>query len=477
MHPRSGRRVRIVDDESKRGAARWSSAPGERRRDVRAVAGVFDRDRRSFFERRAGERERHTSPLMPRRCKREQDDEDAVLRRGRVPHERNIKPKTRGRGLHPGLDWSGRSGRRHFGRDLLHSTERRRSAGGDPVRRLSENGQAALKARGIGCISAAWTIPKRSRTRRSAMPRVPRHPRGLLVAVLLLGSLLLAGVLALQAHTNFLYHRATAERVLRDYARLAASRFALRTGSNLYYMAAWPPMEALSRAKAGTPGTPLPSPEQLEPGLQPYAVDFLKLARYTLRLDLATGRLETSGDAPSAAARRWLLDGLPAHARSVYQPKEHLAVIVEQVGGLRHAVIYTVKEKAGAPSTLVGVDVDPKAFEPFYTMGAEKQPLLPRPLTGGIVFDSMVSVIVTEANGAELYRSPVQYPATFSARDTVEAMMGGMQVHVALRPEMASKLVIGGLPRSRLPVLLGVLARSEERRVGKECRSRWSPRQ
>ena len=168
------------------------------------------------------------------------------------------------------------------------------------------------------------------------MPRVPRHPRGLLVAVLLLGSLLLAGVLALQAHTNFLYHRATAERVLRDYARLAASRFALRTGSNLYYMAAWPPMEALSRAKAGTPGTPLPSPEQLEPGLQPYAVDFLKLARYTLRLDLATGRLETSGDAPSAAARRWLLDGLPAHARSVYQPKEHLAVIVEQVGGDLH---------------------------------------------------------------------------------------------------------------------------------------------
>jgi len=104
------------------------------------------------------------------------------------------------------------------------------------------------------------------------------------------------------------------------------------------------------------------------------------------------------------------------------------------------------------------VDVDPKAFEPFYTMGAEKQPLLPRPLTGGIVFDSMVSVIVTEADGAELYRSPVQYPATFSARDTVEAMMGGMQVEVALRPEMASKLVIGGLPRSRLPVLLGVLA-------------------
>src|SRR5207244_712328 len=53
--------------------------------------------------------------------------------------------------------------------------------------------------------------------------------------------------------------------------------------------------------------------------------------------------------------------------------------------------------------------------------------------------------------------SPVQYAATFSARDTVEVMMGGMQVAVALRPELASKLVIGGLPRSRLPLLLGAL--------------------
>src|SRR5213083_2408367 len=119
--------------------------------------------------------------------------------------------------------------------------------------------------------------------------------------------------------------------------------------------------------------------------------------------------------------------------------------------------MYTGMEKAGVQRTLVGVDVDPKAFEPFYTMGAEKQPLLPRPLTGGVVFDSLMSVVVTSADGAKLYHSPVQYAATFSARDTVEAMMGGMQVAVALRPELASQLVIGGLPRSRLPLLLGAL--------------------
>src|SRR5437762_8132933 len=132
-------------------------------------------------------------------------------------------------------------------------------------------------------------------------------------------------------------------------------------------------------------------------------------------------------------------------------------MIVAQVAGEPHAVMYTGMEKAGALRTIVGFDVDPKAFEPFYTMVAEKQPLLLRPLTGGVVFDSLMSVVVTSADGAKLYHSAVQYAATFSARDIVEAMMGGMQVAVALRPELASKLVIGGLPQSRLPLLLGAL--------------------
>ena len=55
----------------------------------------------------------------------------------------------------------------------------------------------------------------------STVSRPPR-PRALFVAALLLLTLALAGAIALQAYRNFLGHRATAERVLRDYARLAA---------------------------------------------------------------------------------------------------------------------------------------------------------------------------------------------------------------------------------------------------------------
>jgi signal transduction histidine kinase len=47
----------------------------------------------------------------------------------------------------------------------------------------------------------------------------------------------------------------------------------------------------------------------------------------------------------------------------------------------------------------------------------------------------------------------------FAARDSFqEPMMGRLQVQVALRPDMAPKLVIGGMPRSNLPMLLWLLA-------------------
>ena len=292
----------------------------------------------------------------------------------------------------------------------------------------------------------------------ASRPRPPR-PRALFVAALLLLTLVLAGVLALQAHRTFLDHRATAERVLRDNARLAAARFAQRVGMELYYSTFWPTVEALSHAKAGAPGTPLPSPTKLAVGLDSTAAHFLKRARYSFRFDLATRRLETAGGAPAPAARRWLLDTLPRHVHAVYDPKERLAAIVRTVDGAQRAIVYTVaKDKAGGPGTVLGVDGDPAAFGAVYTMGEEKFPLLPRPLTGGVIYDSLGSAIVTDVDGIELYRSPVQYEPTFAARDSVEAMMGAMPVHVALRPDMAPKLIIGGMPRDQRPRLLILLA-------------------
>ena len=181
------------------------------------------------------------------------------------------------------------------------------------------------------------------------------RPRALFVAALLLLTLVLAGALAVQAHRTFLDHQATAERVLRDNAHLAAARFAQRVSRELYYMAFWPAVDALTRAKAGTPGAPLPSPAALAVGLDSVAAHFVKQARYTFRYDLKTKRLETAGAAPSKAAGRWLADTLPAHMQAMYDPKEHLAAIVRTVDGVQRAVVYTVvKNKTGGPESWSG---------------------------------------------------------------------------------------------------------------------------
>ena len=287
----------------------------------------------------------------------------------------------------------------------------------------------------------------------------PPRPRGLFIAALLLLTLALAGAIALQAYRTFLYHKATAERVLRDYAYLAARGFVRRAGMNLYYSAFWPVQDALSRAKVGQPDMPLPAPRHLPAGSEHHTADFRKLARYTFRYDLKSGRLETAGAAPSAAARRWLLDTLPIHSRTVYDPKERVASIVRTVDGLSRAIVYTVvMDKAGAPQLVMGLDEDPRGFEPLYVADADRFPILPRPLTGGVSDDSLGSVIVKAADGVELYRSPVQYPPLFAGRDTFEALIGGMRAQVALRPDLAPSLMIGGMPRSNLPMLLSLLA-------------------
>src|SRR3989442_14329020 len=156
----------------------------------------------------------------------------------------------------------------------------------------------------------------------SAASRAPR-PRALVVAALRLLTLAVAGAIAPQAYRNFLGHKATAERVLRDYSRLAAARFAQRTEMAVYYHAFWPALDALSRAKAGRPDTELPAPSRLPVSSEPHAADFRKLARYTFRYDLRGGRLETAGGTPPAGRGRGV-GGTPPRPRPPgFRPEGH----------------------------------------------------------------------------------------------------------------------------------------------------------
>ena len=281
---------------------------------------------------------------------------------------------------------------------------------------------------------------------------------GRVVTALLVLAFGVAVILAVQAYGVAKSHRAQADRVLRDYAALAASRIAQRSANELYFYAIIPPLKALQRAEEMKPHSPLLWPNDLRTEAMDRETRSALPIRFTFRLDIPTGKLDIAGQPASGAARALLLDSLPAHLRTVYDTSWHMGTILGPPGVERHYIAYTVlRDHKNALRTAIGFDANPEGLRPFLVSATEKFPLLPRPLTAGVQFDSMGSFIITDKFGVELYRSPAQYTSPFTARDTIGTDMGNLFATATLRPEVADQLIIGGLPRSRLPLILGLI--------------------
>ena len=282
--------------------------------------------------------------------------------------------------------------------------------------------------------------------------------RGAVVAVLLVLAFGVAAALGIQAYGTARYHRAQADRVLRDYAALAAARVAQRSATEIYY-AVVPPLKAIQHAHDMAPRKPLPVPGALHFDAMEHEFSLAPYIRFTFRMDLKSGELETSGQTVPHGVRAWLVDTLPAHTRTIYDTSWHMGTVLGQPDGDRRYVAYTVlRDNEGVLRTALGFEAKPAALRPLVVQATEKFPLLPRPLTGGVQYDSMGSVIITDRWGVEIYRSGVQYTSPFTARDTIGTDMGDLYAQATLRASVADQLIIGGLPRSRLPLILGLLA-------------------
>ncbi|HET8713783.1 MAG TPA: HAMP domain-containing sensor histidine kinase [Gemmatimonadales bacterium] len=287
--------------------------------------------------------------------------------------------------------------------------------------------------------------------------------RGAVIAVLLVLVFAVAAALAVQAYGNARYHRAQADRVLRDYAALAAARVALRSAQEIFYTVK-PALNALQHGHETAPRNPPAPPAQLRYDAMQGGVALGPYIRYTFRMDLKTGKLETSGAAVPQPVRRWMSDTLPVHTRAVYDTtwRGNIGAVLGRPGGERHYLVYTLlRDTDGAMRTAIGFELKPEVLRRLVERGieggTEKFPLLPRPLTGRVQYDSMGSVIITDRFGEEIYRSSVQYNSPFTARDTVGTDMGDLFAQTTLRGELADQLIIGGLPRSRLPLILSLL--------------------
>lgn len=280
-----------------------------------------------------------------------------------------------------------------------------------------------------------------------------RRRRAASITALLVLALGLAVVLALQGLRASQHQTAQAERVLRDYSAFAASQFSMRSARNLWYWGFIPTLKAIDH-QAGRLGR-LPAPGHLPNADDSMTTTFFAGIRYIFQVDTGAGRVTFGGPRPPEVWQHWLLDTVFAELRTL-PPNEEVAAVLGGPGGARNVTVFSLP-RAAPRARVQGFVVDQSALLPYFDYVATSMPLLPRALTGGVTLDSIGSVVVRGATGPPLYRTEPQYESSIVGHDTLGSYIANLRVDVSLRPEMAGRLVIGGLPKSRLPLLLTLL--------------------
>jgi signal transduction histidine kinase len=82
------------------------------------------------------------------------------------------------------------------------------------------------------------------------------------------------------------------------------------------------------------------------------------------------------------------------------------------------------------------------------------QAVLPRTLTRDLAIDSILGVNVTDASHHAVYATSAAVDTRYAAIDSLDPRLGALRFEVAINPAAAGRLIIGGLPRSRLPEVL-----------------------
>jgi signal transduction histidine kinase len=278
------------------------------------------------------------------------------------------------------------------------------------------------------------------------------------IALLLAGALVLSALLAWQAEDAALSHRRAAEGVLRDYAGLAAHEFLRRARNQTDYYAFYPVIYLLSAHERQSPGSALPEPEDLARAARNARFERLP-ARSLYRVDLASGRVVSSPGAPPELVL-WARENLPGLLAQRASGGGEIAAVSFTAAGTPRTVVYGVSPDAARLA--LAFEVDPRDLTPFFQKSLTIGPLIPASSLGGANRNDLVSLDLTDAWGRQLFHSGGTFDPAFGISEKIAdpavGIFRGMTLRASISRSLAPRLVIGGLPRSRLPLLLAALA-------------------
>jgi signal transduction histidine kinase len=266
-------------------------------------------------------------------------------------------------------------------------------------------------------------------------------------------------LLAYEAAASARSHRETAESVVRDYARVAVWHYTRRMARELSDLLERTFEEVPRRADGR-----LPPAEAIQAGLAS-ALDRMgcvcpELAQPPLLLQLDLRNLSVVGwpETLSSDRLRRLADTIAAETRNGDWRGGLLLLGEGEVLPRKAVLAYSVLADSIGPAFAYLVAFDASKFGATFAAGYRSGGLLPATIMGQLPNDSLARVAVRSWHGTTLYQSAPPDPGAVFAADTMLPLHGRLIVETAIRPEAVSRLIIGGMPRSRLGLIVTLLA-------------------
>ena len=285
-----------------------------------------------------------------------------------------------------------------------------------------------------------------------------------LLLFFLLATLGLSLWLGFQALSAARSHRRTAEGVLRDYGEMAAWEYSRLTQERLGSFL-WELFDDVPRRiRRGSPPPPDVVAGELSSALRRIGCDCPSLGAEAvfLYVDLQSGDVESLPDTvPEAVNRR-----AAAVVQEVWgaSPAERIALVFAGAGEVldRPSVLafnasLDSRGEEGDGRAIYVLLAPLEAWAELFLSGLRRTSLLPEVVAGTRPEETLLDIALYTPGGEPVFRSSGESSEALMVRDTLPARYGGWIVEVGVRPDAADALVIGGLPRTRLPLLVALM--------------------
>ncbi len=282
-------------------------------------------------------------------------------------------------------------------------------------------------------------------------------------SVLLVGALVVAALLAYQAIDAGRSHAEVAEKSVREQANFAAWQYTRNAREFLAGKVLYPGVEVTAKIGGKDGSVPLIWSEFVAAAEdRDWSPD---VAAIVFRADLATGDLDliAATDPPNAAdverLSDWVGNDLIGQvARGIAEGWEP---VLAPLAGTESSVVYRLfPENRSEAAVAYGFEILHPHLSSVLALAFTESPLLPEAVTGDRENAELFFVTVEDAQGRLVWASDSTYRSEYTARDTMGVTYGGLTTSVVINPKVAPSLVIGGLPRQRLPLIFALLALS-----------------